>query len=88
MRAANEQVFETDFVSIVKVLQAIRRDPLINTKVVNIIKMESYPRRIILSNWLEQLRRKSAPQKLLNALSRLFDDEVAEQVLQFIKKHN
>ena len=87
MRAANEQVFETDFVSIVKVLQAIRRDPVINKKVASILRMDSYPRRIILSNWLEQLRRNHAPQKLLRSLAFLFDDAIAEKVRMLISGH-
>ena len=78
---------EYDFDSITKLLQAMRYDSLINKKVINILKMDSYPRQIILCNWLEQLRTQNAPPNLLNALSCLFDDKVADQVLSFIKKH-
>ena len=71
--------------SIATLLQAMRDDPLINRKVINILMLESYPRRLVLSNWLEQLRRKNAPQPLTRTLSYLFDDTIAEKVLRMIK---
>jgi hypothetical protein len=49
-----------------------------------ILKMESYPRHIVLSNWLEQLRRNNAPQTLLRSLACLFDDGIAEKVLSLV----
>jgi hypothetical protein len=47
----------------------MRDDPVINKKVINILKLESYPRRIVLSNWLEQLHSNNAPNKLTQTLS-------------------
>jgi hypothetical protein len=79
---------KNDFGSIAKLLQAMRYDPVINKKVVSILKMESYPRHIVLSNWLEQLRRSNAPQKLLRSLACLFDDGIAEKVRVFMRDHN
>ena len=76
---------ENDFDSIAKLLQAMRYDPVINKKVVSILKMESYPRHIVLSNWLEQLRRNNAPQTLLRSLTCLFDDIIVENVKILIK---
>ena len=64
----------------------MRYDPVVNKKVVNILKMDSYPRHIVLSNWLEQLRRNNAPQKLIQTLSYLFDDIIAEKVFGLINK--
>jgi len=78
---------EYDFESLEKLLQAMRNDPVINKKVVNILKMESYPRRLVLNNWLEQLRRNNAPIKLTLTLSYLFDDIIAEKVLAIINNN-
>ena len=78
---------ESDFDPIKKLLQAIRHDPVINKKVGIILKMDAYPRRLVLNTWLEQLRRNHATQDLLNALSCLFDDKVSEQVLTLINDH-
>jgi len=77
---------ESDFESIRKLLQAIRNDPVINKKVKSILKMDAYPRRLVLNNWLEQLRRKNAPEKLIQTLSILFDDSVAIKIFELISK--
>jgi len=76
----------SDFESIEMLLQAIRSDPIINKKVMAILEMESYPRRIVLSNWLEELRLHHAPNKLSHTLSYLFDDLIAEKVYGLIKR--
>jgi len=78
--------YESDFEPFVKLLQAMRYDPVINKKVINILKMDSYPRRLVLSNWLEQLGRNDAPNKLTQTLSYLFDDSIAEKVLSLLEK--
>ena len=70
--------------SIEKLLKAIRHDPVINKKIVNILKMDSYPRRLVLNNWLEKLSQQNAPDKLTQALSCLFDNEIAEKTLNLI----
>jgi hypothetical protein len=59
-------------------------DEVINKKVITVLQMDSYQRRLVLNNWLEKLRKQNASQKLLTALSCLFDDKVAEQVLTLI----
>lgn len=51
------------------------------------LKLNSFLRRLILNRWIEQLRRKQAPEKLLQALSCLFDDSIAENALTFINDH-
>lgn len=79
---------EAEIMQFNKLIQAIRNDPVINKRVIQILKMDSYRRRFVLNNWLEQLRRNNAPQDLLSALSCLFDDKVAEQILMFIHEHN
>ncbi len=77
----------------IKLIQVMWDDPLINEKLIEILNMESYKRRIVLNNWLEQLHRQKASENLIQALSRLFDDKVAKNVLSLInsrwnlKKH-
>jgi len=78
--------YESDFESIVKLLQAMCNDPVINKKVINILKMGSYRRRLVLNNWLEQLRHSNAPNKLTQTLSYLFDDIIAEKIYGLINR--
>jgi len=75
----------SDHEPFVKLLHAIRYDPVISNKVTLLLKMNSYTRRLVLNNWLEELRRKSAPEQLTKSLSSLFDDTIAEKVLDMIK---
>jgi hypothetical protein len=77
---------EYDFGSFKNLIRAMRDDPVINKKVVKILKMDSYPRHIVLSNWLEQLRRNNAPKKLTQILSYLFEDEFSEKILILLQK--
>ena len=77
---------ESDFDPIKKLLQAIRHDPVINKKVGIILKMDAYPRRLVLNTWLEQLRRRNAPGQLTQTLSILFDDTIAQKFYELINK--
>ena len=85
MNSSNAFGLETEFKSFLKLVQAMRKDPVINKKVVHILKLDSYLRRLVLNNWLEQLRKENAPKKLTQTLSFLFDDIVAENTLKLIK---
>jgi len=67
-----------------KLVQVMRDDPLINEKIIKLLRMDSFLRRAVLNNWLEQLRIRKAPENLLQALSSLFDDKIAEEVLTLI----
>jgi len=78
---------EYDFDSIKRLLKAMRYDPVINNKTVKNLKMDSYRRRLVLNNWIEELRRDNAPYKLTQSLTFLFDDSIAEQVRVFITEH-
>ena len=77
--------YESDFESFKKLLHAMCYDPVINKKLVNILKLDSYPRHIVLSNWLEQLRRNNASGKLIQTLALLFDDSIAKKIYELIK---
>jgi len=68
-----------------QLIQIMKDDPEINTRLVQLLTLDSYQRRIVLNRWLEQLRRKSASENLRQALSCLFDDNIAKKVLTLIK---
>ena len=84
MRTADSCKTEAEIQSLVTLLKALLNDSVINNKVTIILKMDSYPRHIVLSNWLEQLRRNNAPEKLIQTLSYLFDDIIAQKILRVI----
>ena len=72
------------FESLGRLIQIMRNDEVINKKVTTVFQMDSYQRRLVLNIWLQQLRKQNASQKLLTALSSLFDDKVVEQVMTLI----
>ena len=79
-----EEAKDNESESLIRLIQVMRGDDVINKKVIELLKLASYQRRSVLNNWLERLRVENAPQNLLNALSCLFDDNIAEQVLVLI----
>ena len=64
----------------------IKEDPLIKDRIIEVLKMNPYDRRLVLNNWLEQLRIRRAPENLQNALSALFDNAIAKKILAMINK--
>ena len=70
-----------------RLIQIISDDKVINKKVITMLQLDSYQRRKILNDWVERLQQQNAPKNLLSALSCLFDDQVAEQVLELIDDH-
>ena len=77
---------EQELESFERLLEATHHDPVIKKKILSILKMDSYSRHIVLSNWLELLHRRNAPEKLIKMLSYLFDDSIAEMVYEFINR--
>jgi hypothetical protein len=73
---------------ILKLMLVMQKDPLIKKKVLHMLKLESYQRRLVLNRWLEQLRARQAPENLLSALTYLFDDKIAEEMLTLINNKN
>jgi len=67
--------------------QTVMEDPVIKRRIIDVLQLSSFERRTVLINWLEQLRLRHASGKLLKALSCLFDDEVAEGILNLIDNH-
>jgi hypothetical protein len=70
-----------------RLIQLIRNDQELNKRVMHLLKLDSYQRRLVLNRWLEELRRISAPDSLRHALSHLFDDRVSDKVLTLICNH-
>jgi hypothetical protein len=73
--------------SFTSLLQVIKADEEIKDRVIQLLKSNSFTRRLLLNKWLEQLRRRQAPEKLLQALSCLFDDNISKNLLKLINNH-
>ena len=86
MKKVKSNNVETEIDSIRHLLLAIRKDPLMNKKVTRLLKLDTYPRRLVLNTWLEQLRLNNAPGKLTKALSILFDENIAQKALKLISR--
>jgi len=87
LKSSKTEDIDREFEPLKKLIQVMRDDPVINVKVIKMLQLDPYQRRTVLNNWLEQLRRRNASGNLLNALSCLFDDKVAEKVLTLINNH-
>ena len=68
-------------------IQIAMEDPVVKKRIIEVLQLSSFERRIVLNNWLEQLRLRHAPDNLLSTLSSLFDDKIAEEVLTLIDSH-
>ena len=74
------------FESLCRLIQIMQYDEVINQKIMTLLDLNPYQRRLVLNNWLHKLCIQNAPQNLLNALSSLFDDKVAKKVLQLMNE--
>jgi hypothetical protein len=81
-----QENFDIRLEPFIKLMQVMQKDPLIHEKVMLLLKLDSYRRRAVLNNWLEQLRIRHASERLLSALSSLFDDNVAKEILILLNK--
>lgn len=86
MKIANSLKIDAEHEPLFTLLDTILNDPVINNKVDKLLKLDSYPRHIVLSNWLEQLRLNKAPHKLTQTLTYLFDDSIAEKVYNLLNR--
>lgn len=87
MKLSPKSDFDKDYHSFIKLIQIMRDDPVINQKVITTLKLDSFQRRTIINNWMEQLHEQRAFEGLCQALSCLFDDNIAAKVLKIIN-HN
>jgi len=79
-----QEDFDKGLDHFIKLMQVMQKDSLINEKVIQMLRLDSYQRRSVLNVWLEQLRNHHASQNLLSALFCLFDDKIADKVLTII----
>jgi len=77
---------ETGTEEIACLVQTALEDPLIKQRILELLQMDSTERRSVLNVWLEQLRQLNAPKKSLHALSRMFEDAIAQRILSLINK--
>ena len=86
MQSLDTRKMDNSLESFATLIEIMRDDQDINEKVMAVLRLDSYKRRAILNDWLEQLRIRNASEDLLSALSSLFDDNVAGEVLILINK--
>lgn len=87
MQSSEQTDPNKNFEPIKRLIQVMQNDPVIHERIIQMLNLDSYQRRALLNNWLEQLRIRNASEKLLSALSCLFDDKIAEEVLTLINNH-
>ena len=86
MKLSSKTDLDQEFESFNTLLQVMCDDPLINDKIITLLKLDSYQRRSILNYWLEQLGKQNAYEDFCDALACLFDDKVAIKVLEIISR--
>jgi hypothetical protein len=69
-------------------IQIAQNDDEINNRIVQLLRLDSYRRRIVLNRWLERLRREGARENLQQSLACLFDDDIVEKTLLILKNKN
>ena len=84
MTVPGKTEYANNYEDIERLIQVMQNDPVIQKEVLRLLKLDSYHRRILLNNWLEQLRKRNAPENLLSSLSVLFDNKIAAQFLAII----
>jgi hypothetical protein len=62
------------------------KDLAFSEKLQEILTLDSFNRRSALTLWLELLRIRKMPEQMIDALSILFDDRTALELLMLIKK--
>jgi len=65
-------------------VQITNEDAIIKKRILEMLQLSSFERRLQLNIWLEQLRHRNASDKMQYILSILFDDVVAKKVLTLI----
>lgn len=68
--------FENEFYTLI---QLARETPEIRQKLLVFLKMNDFNRKSFLNTWISDLRLQKAPKSLINGLSCLLDDDVAQK---------
>jgi len=78
---------KTRIVEFEGLLETVITDPLLKNRVIEVLKLNSFDRRSVLNIWLKQLRQQNAPQYIIDGLSYLFDDHIANEILNLINNN-
>lgn len=78
--------FVADDENFIALVQVLKEDDKIRSKVEPILSMDPFNRKSALNTWLEQLKFQQAPKKFMALISCLLDDDIAEKLLQVIKE--
>jgi len=70
-----------------RLILVMQHDQVVQKEILRLLRLDAYHRRLLLNNWLEQLRTRQAPEHLLSALACLFDDKIAARFLSMINNH-
>jgi hypothetical protein len=66
------------------IIQIALEDPVIKKRIKEVLNLDSYERRSVLNEWLEQLRLRNARREIITGLIYLFDDVGAKELLKII----
>jgi hypothetical protein len=66
------------------IIQIALEDPLIKQRIKEVLNLDSYERRSVLNDWIEQLRLRNARREIIMGLIYLFDDVRAKELLRII----
>jgi len=78
---------DNDFSDIKRLIEVMQNDPVVHERVLPMLRLDSYNRRMVLNKWLEQLRTHNASEHLLSALVCLFDDKITARILDLIDEN-
>jgi hypothetical protein len=87
LTVSGETNCNNDYSDIKRLIQVMQIDPIVRERVLHMLKLDSYNRRMLLNNWLEQLRTHKASEHLLSALVCLFDDKITARILDLIDEN-
>ena len=66
------------------IIEIVLEDPVIKKRIKEVLNLDSYKRRSVLNEWLEQLRLRNARSEIIQGLICLFDDVCAKEMLKII----
>ena len=71
MKKPIKEANDNESESLIKLIQVMRDDSLINKRVIEMLKLNSYQRRAVLNNWLERLREQRQQRRKLQGTAKL-----------------
>ena len=61
-------------------------DPLVRKRLIELLQLQPFERRMILNNWIEMYWLKNTGPEIIQALACLYDDKLAAEVLTLISR--